>query len=369
MKHFNLCLSPFIVGLALCISAPDTAAAADTDNSNWQKKATKLIRKPLQVSWKNNGAQSRINLVEIRDGFLAFNVPGQTGEASMPLKTLADIWFTHETTPEYNKAIGLIDKETFNLKHLELLRQAAYPMVRFLEVPPKNCGFIGVVSNFTEGLLKLEQLEEATFLIGQLDIRKLGPEFEGKAIELAQALADEGSHVKAINVIKEVPIERIDLSNTDLIFDLAHSLREQENYKDARNLYQQLSKNKAIEHNEAKYWSYYCALYQGELIDDFSFADNFDKTEPGKPHFSLQQLVLGIYYAKREQSKEAMRAISQGIAFATPVEVWTPELMFRSAQAYEKVDMSEISKSVYEETVRFFPNSKWATSAQKELEK
>lgn len=369
MKHFNQRILPLIAGFAISIGFTATAAAADASTPDWQSKATSLSAQPLHVSWKNNGAVSRINLVELRDGFLAFNVAGQSGEASMPINTLGDIWFTHETTPEYNRAIGQIDKETFNHKHLELLRQTAYPMVRFLDIPQKNAGFIDVVSNLTTGLIQLDQLDEATALINQLDIEKLGPEFEEKAIELAQALVDQGSHAQAISVIKGVPIETIDLSNTDLIFALAHSLREQENYADARDLYHKLSQNKAIESHEAEYWSYYCELYQGELIDDHSFASKADKIEPGKPHFPLQQLVLGIYYAKREQSKESMRAISQGIAFATPVEVWTPELMYRSAQAYEIAKMSEISKSVYEETVRFFPSSKWAASAQQELNK
>ncbi|MEN8663037.1 MAG: tetratricopeptide repeat protein [Lentimonas sp.] len=364
MKHFNKRLLPFIAGFALSIGLDSTAGAAD-----WQKKADRLSSQPLSVSWTNNGAVSQINLVEIRDGFLAFNATGQPGEASMPLNTLGEIWFTHSSSPEYNKAIGIIEKDNFNLQHLELLRQTAYPMVRFLDIPQKNCAFVAVVSNLVTGLINLGQLDEATSLIGQLDISQLGPEFEKKAIQLAQALVDEDAHAKAVEVIKQVPVDKIDLSNTDIIFVLAHTLREQENFTDARNIYQQLSQNKAIESKESEYWSYYCGLNLGELIEDHTFDKKAAVIEPGDAHFPLQQLVLGIYYAKREQGKEAMRAISQGIAFATPVEPWTPELMYRSALAYEKVKMTDISKSVFEETVRFFPNSKWAASAQQELDK
>lgn len=368
MKHFKPRLLPLIAGFVLSVAFA-TTASANALNADWQKNAAQAIAQPMSVSWKNNGAVSRINLVELRDGFLVFKVPGQPGEASMPIDTLLDIWFSHDTSDEYNKAIGLIGKETFNLQHLDLLRQTAYPMVRFLEIPQKNCGFVSVVGDFAAGLIQLGQLDEAGFLIGQLNIGKLGPEFEEKAIQLAQAYVDQNAHAKAIEVIKKVPIDKIDLSNTDLIFGLAHTLREQENYDDARNIYQQLSQNTAIKNNEAEYWSYYCGLYQGEIIDDHSFAEKSATIQPGKPHFSLQQLVLGIYFAKREQNKEAMRAISQGIAFATPVEAWTPELMYRSGQAYENMDMSDISKSVFEETVRFFPSSKWAAFAQNELNK
>ena len=125
-----------------------------------------------------------------------------------------------------------------------------------------------------------------------------------------------------------------------------------------------LSKNKEITHHEAEFWAYYCALKQGEYFDDHSFANEIKKIRPGEPGFPLQQLVIGTYYTNREQHFEAMRAISEGIAYATPVEAWTAELMYCSGIAYQYSDMPDISEAVLSETVLFFPNSSWASKAK-----
>lgn len=367
MKHFNKHTLPRIAALILCVvTAASSTYAAPT--KNWQKTADELSARPLTVSWNSNGAVRTVDLVGVSDGFLSFKVGNQAGEASMPLDTLGDIWFNYKVEQDYSKAVGSINKETLTRQYLDLLRQTGYPMVRFLEVPPANCSFAQVVSNLTAGLLQLKQLEEATYLINQLDIVALGPEFEEHTIQLASLLVEAGNTEQASTIIQKVPIERIDLSNTDLVFDLAHLLRSQDDFGAAKGIYQKLAENPNIEDNSAIHWSYYCGLKQGDFTKDHNFAERVETIKPGAANYPLQQLVLGIYYSEREQTTEAMRSISQGIAFASPVEAWTPELMFCSAKAYENVDMPEISKSVYEETMRFFPNSTWATAAKKELE-
>ncbi|NQY32799.1 MAG: hypothetical protein HRT56_06475, partial [Coraliomargarita sp.] len=242
------------------------------------------------------------------------------------------------------------------------------PLVRFLGIPAKNSGFNPIVSNLLVGLLQLEQLDEASYLLSQLDLSKLGPKFETRAIELAQALTASGSIEEATSIIQQLNLKRITFANTDLVFELADLLRYQERYAEARDIYEKLKQNPKIEHNPSEQWAYYCNLKEGNYVDDQTFPETVETIEPGAPNYPLQQLVLGVYYLKRAQNEKAMRAISQGVAFATPVEDWTPELMYHSAQAYDRLEMSAISKSVYEETVRFFPTSPWATAAQNELD-
>lgn len=369
MKNFYKHSFLRALALALCLAYTTSGQLVAQANTNWKQQAERWIDGNLTVSWKNGNAVSTVGLVAVRDGQLSFIVGQQAGEASMPLDTLGDIWFTHNTVEGYNNAIGLIGKENFNLQHLNLIRETAYPMLRFLEVPAENSAFIEVVNKLANALIQLKQLDEAVFLINQLNISELGPDFEAHTINLAKELVEAGTIDQAITIIQKIAIERMDLSNTDLIFDLAHLLRNQKNFVDSRNIYQQLAKNPAIDNNSAIHWSYYCGLKEGDYIKDHNFPKEVDSITPGSPNYPLQQLVLGIYYSKREQNKEAMRAISQGIAFATPVEAWTPELMFRSAKAYQSVDLADISKSVFTETVRFFPSSDWAAAAQKELDK
>ena len=80
MRNFKLQsiihIAGFVLGSALAISV---ASAQSTES--WRKSAEQLIAQPMRVTWNNQGSSSNINLVEIRDGFLAFTVVGQTGEA------------------------------------------------------------------------------------------------------------------------------------------------------------------------------------------------------------------------------------------------------------------------------------------------
>lgn len=369
MKRFNhtslMKVAGLSLGMAACLSI---AHAAEPINPNWEKEAEELLNTPMVVSWKNNGRLSRIQLINLQDKQLTFQVEGQNGEASMPLDTIGDVVFQFEMASGFNEALGQVGEETFNAQHLDTLRKTAYPMAKFVSIPPKHANFISIVRQFMDGLVQLEQLDEALFLAKRIDAPSLGPSYEETTINLGKTFLEDGSLERTIEVLDMVNIEEINISNSELVFDVAHILRGQENYEEAKKIYDELSKNKEITNHEAEFWAYYCALKQGQHFDNHTFVQDVKKIEPGEPGFPLQQLVIGTYYSNREQHFEAMREISEGIAYATPVEAWTAELMYRSAVAYRNVEMNDISDAVLKETVLFFPNSSWATAANEILE-
>ena len=369
MKRFNhkplknvagLCL-----GLVLCSSL---ANAAEPINPNWEQEANELINTPMIISWQNNGRLSKIQLIKLEDGQLTFQVEGQPGEAAMPLDTIGDVVFQFETAKGFNQAIGEVGEETFNAQHLDTIRKTAYPMAKFVNIPAKHANFVSIVRQFMDGLIQMEQLDEALYLVKEINAPSLGPSYEETTLTLGKTFLEDGSLERTIEILDMVNIEEINLSNSTLVFDVAHILRGQEKYEEAINIYKKLSKNKEITNHEAEFWAYYCALKQGQHFDNHTFVKDVKKIEPGEPGFPLQQLVIGTYFTNREQHFDAMRAISEGIAYATPVEEWTPELMYRSAVAYQNVDMNDISVAVLKETVLFFPSSSWASAANEILE-
>ena len=365
MKRFNKHLSSAIRCAAIFACA--LIQPAHSQDNKWETSAKSMMREKLTIDWLINSKKSKINLVGIENNQLLFNVPGQPGEASMPLDSLSEIYFADPPNSEYETSIGLIGNEAFNLQHLEAIRRKAYPRLRFVEIPRANSAFADTVRNLLDGLIQVGRYNEAIFVLEQLDVGKLGPDFEKEAIRLALILSNSEQQNAALKVIQRVPIERVDVSNLDFIIELAHALREQENYKTAQSIYKQIAANPENFSEEAKYWTYYCSLKQGQHIEDHTFAFNIATIKAGEETFPLQQLVLGNYYIQREQIKEAMRAISQGIAFARPTETWTPELMYRSGQIYKRYEMPEIAQSVFKETILFFPTTKWAEAAQTEI--
>ena len=49
-----------------------------------------------------------------------------------------------------------------------------------------------------------------------------------------------------------------------------------------------------------------------------------------------------------------MEATSEGLAYATPMDAWMPELMYRSAQLYAALDKPQVAKAVFKEIQLFF---------------
>lgn len=364
MKHFSRMRMLQPISSILLSVAVLTCAVSAEQTDIWRSRADRLMQKELAVNWTVNGKQSEINLVKIEGGQLIFTLSGQAGEASIPMDSLSGIWFGTKENSAYNQAVGQLDSDSFTLQHLKPIRNRAYPRLRFVEIPRENCAFADCIRNYVQGLTQLGHYEEASFIIQQLDVSRLGPDFEEQAIRLALKLTEANQGDAAIPIIKQMDITQVEVTNLDFLIDLAHTIRTKNNFEGARDLYAQIASNPAVTTDEASLWAAYCGIQLGEHIENHDFATQVSVLECGEKAFPLQQLVLGTYYLKREQLKEAMRAVSEGIAFARPTEAWTPELMFRSAQLYERIEMPEIAQSVYQELILFFPASEWAEEAQ-----
>ncbi|MDG1241017.1 MAG: hypothetical protein P8P52_00470 [Opitutae bacterium] len=353
---FMCLLVPLIVGASLCAQRADATVALD--------EATALMRQPLDVVLYRSGVQTKMRLTNIENEQIIFQVGNQMGEASIPLNQLGDVFFRIVTNDAYNKAIGAISTETLNPLQLNLLRERNYPMVRFLPIPHDKSIFHEAVKKLFEAIIQSENYEEAILLLRQLEIEKLDPDFEELAIGLSGKLAEQQDYTLASAVLKEIPIESINLSNLNAVLKTAGIIRDHANYEAAKNLYDRVAANPEISDLEAQYWSYYCGIYLSLFKDDHLFQQQVERIAPSDSLFSLQQLILGTYYLKREQFPRAMKTISAGIAYARPMDPWTAELMYRSGVAYEAIEDSKTAAAVYDETAKFFPNSKWSTKAR-----
>jgi len=322
------------------------------------------MAQPLEVVLFRNGTQSKMRLMGIENEQIIFQVGNQNGEASIPLGQLGDVSFRIETDNQYNKAIGSVGNETLNPLELELIRQRNYPMVRFLPIPRENSIFHEAVKKLFEALIQLEDYEEAVQLLQNLDINNLDPDYEALAIELSADLAEAENYALASQALQGIPIESINLENLNIALETAGIIRDNENYEDAKALYDRLAKNLEVPNQEPEFWSDYCGIYLGLFEEDHLFRQKVERTTPGESLFSLQQLILGTYYLQRKQYPRAMKTISEGVAYARPIDSWTAELMYRSGVAYEAMDEKRTAAAVYDETAKFFPNSSWASLAR-----
>ena len=349
--------------LALSIgSMPLSGQVNDQAASLEQAKA--LMKQPLDVVQIRGKSQSNMRLTGIENEQVIFQIGNGMGEASIPLDQLGEISFRILVDDDYNKVIGAIATETLNRQQLNIIRARNFPMVRFLPIPPENSIFHEAVKKLFEALILAESYEEALLLLQNIDLNKLDPEFEQLAIRLSGNLVDQKAYELASATLEAIPIESINLANLNAVLTTAGTIRDHGNYEYAKALYDRLAINPESRDLEATYWSYYCGIYLGMFKDDHLFQQQVERIKPGEPLFSLQQLILGTYYLKREQFPLAMRTISEGVAYARPIDPWIAELMYRSGVAYEAIEEIQTAAAVYDETAKFFPNSNWSKLAR-----
>ena len=354
--------------LALSIgSMPLSGQVNDQAASLEQAKA--LMKQPLDVVQIRGKSQSNMRLTGIENEQVIFQIGNGMGEASIPLDQLGEISFRILVDDDYNKVIGAIATETLNRQQLNIIRARNFPMVRFLPIPPENSIFHEAVKKLFEALILAESYEEALLLLQNIDLNKLDPEFEQLAIRLSGNLVDQKAYELASATLEAIPIESINLANLNAVLTTAGTIRDHGNYEYAKALYDRLAINPESRDLEATYWSYYCGIYLGMFKDDHLFQQQVERIKPGEPLFSLQQLILGTYYLKREKFPLAMRTISEGVAYARPIDPWIAELMYRSGVAYEAIEEIQTAAAVYDETAKFFPNSNWSKLAREAYER
>lgn len=344
-------------------------AQAQDETSIRLREAEALIQQPLNVNVSRQGTKSQMRLMEIANGQLIFQVGNQNGEASMPLDGLGDMNITVDTGRDYIEAVGQVNNESFNPQQLDLLRQRNYPMLRFMEIPRQNSTIHQSIKSLFAGLLQMEHFDEALLLLDHIKAETLDPDFENLAIRLAMKLTEQQSYERASEVFQKISIETVDLINFNAVMEIAEIMRARRDFAAAQDLYSRLADNDKVDDLGPKYWAYYCGIYLEQYEEDHLFREEVEQIEPGEALFSLQQLILGTYYLNRKQYARAMKSISEGIAYARPIDPWTDELMYRSAQAYEALGEEQIAAAVYEETQKFFPASDWATLAQEAFER
>ncbi len=351
--------------ITLCFGFVFSILRAET--AQWKDKVLQLIQQPLEISLNSSSKKNTMVLVGMDEGNLLFSLGLGAGEGMLPIAGLEEVWITAKTPKDYNKALGAVGGDTFSDLDLDILRQGAYPMLRFVSLSEDKCSFRNSIQKLLEGQLQLGYLDEATFLLEQLDFEMFGPSLEELAMSLSGTLWEEERRDLSIRVMQSIPLEQINFSSLESVLSVAEVLRRQEYYEEVINIYSRLSKNESLENIEPILWLYYCELETGVYDNDTTFQEKVKLVETENRLYSLQQLVLGMYFMKIKQQKGAMQAVSEGVAYATPMDPWTPELMYRSAQLYEALDLSAIATAVYSETTLFFPHSRWSKLAQAKL--
>ncbi len=290
------------------------------------------------------------------------------GMVIIPLAEIDQFKLRYKYPLEYSKIKQLVDSEK-SAEALQFLRPVAYPLIKFMVVPNENLNIHEIVKTFFKALVLSDEIVEANTAISRLSLGELDSEFLDIAIILADKMINADMGIDALGVISQFPFTDETAHLFPKLMEFAGRLRLQENYIEARFLYQRIQ---AVENtpirNKAILWSVYCSVLLDELVAAKAFLEILPKFSREESEFSLFQLIQSRILLKEGNISQALVEVSQGVVFSSINYTWAPELRYLIAQCYEDTGKIKVAKDVYNEIALFFPNSSWTDKSKSQIE-
>jgi len=302
--------------------------------------------------------------------------------------------------------------EQYDPRVLEALRPDVYKVLLFLDVPFQYLAIHDDCLTYVRGLLGMEQYSEAFYLLSRLNLTKLDDfgyrEFSECALELCgKMIGANASSAKSSRALLQRVTIRDNSGDHEAYLKLADSLRQQGLYTEAISEYARLTPivNKTPGSSYSKIleiWPIYCYIKLYEMYAPAAKKDKrygvaagkmfnsavqglkkLDEDPPDRQsnEFSLYKLIrslVRIQYARRyedagddakasEYYRQSVLEVTEGIVNARIGLDWLPESLMMAADAYEKLELNEAARNVYNQVVVFFKETKWEKKSQARL--
>ena len=302
--------------------------------------------------------------------------------------------------------------EQYDPRVLEALRPDVYKVLLFLDVPFQYLAIHDDCLTYVRGLLGMEQYSEAFYLLSRLNLTKLDDfgyrEFSECALELCgKMIGANASSAKSSRALLQRVTIRDNSGDHEAYLNLADSLRQQGLYTEAISEYARLTPivNKTPGSAYSKIleiWPIYCYIKLYEMYAPAAKKDKrygvaagkmfnsavqglkkLDEDPPDRQsnEFSLYKLIrslVRIQYARRfedagdnakasEYYRQSVLEVTEGIVNARIGLDWLPESLMMAADAYEKLELNEAARNVYNQVVVFFKETKWEKKSQARL--
>jgi tetratricopeptide (TPR) repeat protein len=284
----------------------------------------------------------------------------------------------------------------------------------FLDMPFQYLAIHDDCLTYIKGLLGMEQYNEAFYILSRLNLARLDEygyrDFSEAALELCgKMIASNPDTGKAsLALLKRISI-RDNSGDHASYLRLADSLRTQGLYTEAIGEYARLGPIVAKDPNSPfnqilEIWPVYCyvklyEIYAPAAAKDKRYASaasqmfnsavqglkKLDENPPARNtnEYSLYKLLrslIRVQYARQyeargdefrasEYYRQSVLEVTEGIVNARIGLDWLPESLLMAGDAYEKLDLQEAAKNVYNQVKVFFPKTKWEKMSLERLAK
>lgn len=243
---------------------------------------------------------------------------------------------------------------------LELLRAEVYPLLKFVPLDPARVRIHAPVGRLLDELIRLGKAEEAAAILEGFPRERLTRTFGRQAVETASGLVEAGEMESAYDLVKKFPIGPGETAFAPVYLDLANEFRERSEWERARNLYKDVQlASSPSETPEAFLWEAYIHLQEDRAFMVPAIVEQFDGIDPSSRYYSLLELVRGVVLAEEGSTKEALSTFAKGVVYSTTNDPWTPELLFRTADLYEELEMETAAIEMRDQLRFFYPDSIW----------
>ncbi len=294
--------------------------------------------------------------------------------------------------------------EQYDPRILQALRPEIYKVMLFLEMPFEFLAIHDDCLTYVRALLGMEQYNEAFYLLSRLNLAKLDEfgyrEFSEAALELCgKMITVNPAAAKSSRALLQRITIRDDRADHLSYLALVDSLRRQGLYTEAISEYARLAPIVAKDptsplNSILKIWPVYCYVKLYEIYAPAASKDKryaaaagkmfnsavqglkkLDEEPPARNtnEFSLYKLLrslIRVQYARQYEARgddiqandyyrQSVLEVTEGIVNARVGLDWLPESLMMAGDAYEKLELVEAAKNVYNQVKVFFPKTKW----------
>jgi tetratricopeptide (TPR) repeat protein len=363
---------------------------------------------PVKVHYTNSASTRPMNLrgLDSAKGIIYAEMEGagslELELRNLPRQNIKKFEFNwSRNTKMYLKYLA---NEQYDPRVLAALRPEIYKVMLFLEMPFQYLAIHDDCLTYVRGLLGMEQYQEAFYLLSRLNLSKLDEfgyrDFSELALELCgRMIASNPNSAKASRALLQRVTIRDNSGDHMSYLNMADSLRREGLYSEAISEYTRLApivaKDPQSPLNQIlNIWPIYCYLKLYEIYAPaatkdkrygdaarkmFNSADQglkkIDEAPPARSsnEYSLYKLLralIRVQYARQYESRgdelkakdfyrQSVLEVTEGIVNARIGLDWLPESLMMAGDAYEKLELQEAARNVYNQVKVFFPKTKW----------
>ena len=371
---------------------------------------------PVKVRYLKSAATKPMNLLGIDSarGIVYAEMEG-SGRLELELRQLQRQnieKFEFSWSRNAKTYLNYLANEQYDPRILTALRPEVYKVMLFLDMPFQYLAIHDDCLTYVEGLLGMEQFNEAFYLLSRLNLNKLDEygyrDFSEAALELCgKMIAANPDSAKASQaLLKRISIRDNSADHASYL-RLADSLRSQGLYAEAIAEYTRLTPIVAKDPNSPlnkilEIWPVYCyvklyEIYAPAAAKDKRYAEAAGKMfnsavqglkkldeeppERNSNEYSLYKLLrslIRVQYARQFEARgdefksadfyrQSVLEVTEGIVNARIGLDWLPESLMMAGDAYEKLQLQEAAKNVYNQVRVFFPKTKWEKMSSERL--